>query len=157
MKALLSSLLLLAATAAPVLADPVLSVISPGAETVELDWKAIEALPQTEVKTTNDYVEGIHSFSGPLLRDVFGDAKLAPADQIRLTALNDYAVTIPAADAISYSVILATKIDGAKMSVRDKGPIWVIYPMSEHEELRAPGYNDRLIWQLSKVELVPAK
>ena len=41
-------------------------------------------------------------------------------------------------------------MNGEQMSIREKGPFWVIYPMSEHAELREPAYNDRLIWQLRR-------
>jgi hypothetical protein len=43
-------------------------------------------------------------------------------------------------------------MDGVPLSKRDKGPIWMIYPMSDHEELRDPVYNSRLIWQVVKLE-----
>lgn len=156
MKALLASLVLVIATAVGAMAAPVLSVTSPTGQT-DFEFKDLDALDQTEVVTSNDYVEGKHSFSGPLLREIFGAAAPKMGESIKLTALNDYAVTIPADDALKYDVILATTVDGKRMSVRDKGPIWVIYPMDDFPELRAPVYNDRLIWQLSKVELVPAK
>ncbi|MEI4474206.1 hypothetical protein [Frigidibacter sp. MR17.24] len=156
MKVLLASVIMICATAIPAFAETVLTVITPEGKT-ELDWAALDALPATTVKTTNDYVDGIHTFTGPRLSEIFGEGKVKEGDEIRLTALNDYAVTLPADDALDYAVILATTQDGKRMSVRDKGPIWVIYPMSEHPDLRAPVYNDRLIWQLSKAELVPAK
>ena len=111
------------------------------------------ALPRVEVVTQNDYVDGLTTFSGPLLRSVFADLGLKETDQIELTALNDFSVTIPASDALNYDVILAVTREGAEMSVRDKGPIWVIYPMSDHSELQDPAYNNRLIWQLTKMSL----
>lgn len=106
-----------------------------------------------EVTTENDFVEQMTTFSGPLLRDLFGPSALSPTDTISVTALNDYSTTIPAKDALDYDVIVAVLMDGKEMSVRDKGPFWIIYPMSDHPELNDPGYNDRLIWQLSKMEL----
>jgi len=50
-------------------------------------------------------------------------------------------------------VIFATSQDGIKFSLRDKGPIWVIYPMTDNRKLQDRVYNDRLIWQLVKVSV----
>ncbi|SEO31719.1 hypothetical protein SAMN05216227_10951 [Pseudorhodobacter antarcticus] len=113
----------------------------------------LAALPQTTVVTENDYVDTKATFTGLLVRDLFEEGSIKPDSNLVLTALNDYAVTIPASDVLDYDVILATTMDGKEMSVREKGPVWIIYPMSDHEKLRDASYNDRLIWQLSSVEL----
>lgn len=110
-------------------------------------------LEETTIVTVNDYVDGMTTFVGPRLRTLLADANLKPSDQIQVTALNDYRTTIPADEILKYDVIVAVLMDGAEMSVRDKGPFWVIYPMSEHPELQEPSYNDRLVWQLASIEL----
>ncbi|KAF0675050.1 molybdopterin-dependent oxidoreductase [Profundibacterium mesophilum] len=132
-------------------AQTVLSVVDGEEVIAEFDRDALSQLETIEVVTDNDYVSEVTRFTGPLLRDMFTDPPLDRDDELHLTALNDYTVVIPASDAIDYDVILATHIDGKPMSVRSKGPIWVIYPMSDHSELSEASYNDRLIWQLAKV------
>ncbi len=138
-------------------AQTVLTRIVSSAENTQVETEftraELEALPQMTIITDNDYVEGETTFSGPLVRDLFGTDTIAPGQELVLTALNDYFVTIPASDVIEYDVILALSMDGVAMTARDKGPVWVIYPMTEHEELREASYNDRLIWQLRSVEL----
>ncbi|WP_253913391.1 molybdopterin-dependent oxidoreductase [Pseudoruegeria sp. HB172150] len=125
-----------------------------GLQTVlEFSSEDLLSMQPIEVQTDNDFVEGETVFTGPLLRDLFGEISLEPDDEIVVTALNDYSTVIPASEALEYDVIVAVLMDGEEMSVRDKGPFWVIYPMSDHPELQDPGYNDRLIWQLSDVEL----
>ena len=44
-------------------------------------------------------------------------------------------------------------MNGKRLSLRDKGPIWVIYPMTDNKELQDPAYNQRLVWQLVKIEV----
>ncbi len=39
------------------------------------------------------------------------------------------------------------------MSIRENGPLWVIYPMSEHPELQEAIYTSRLIWQLIGIDV----
>jgi hypothetical protein len=60
---------------------------------------------------------------------------------------------VPAGDAFTYDVILAVLRDGEVMSVRDKGPIWVIYPMDDYPELQDDVFNGRLVWQLKSISV----
>ena len=133
--------------------EAVLTVINTitGAE-VALTEAELLAVPQATVNTENEFVDAMTAFDGPLGRDVL--ALVGEGGTIVvLTAVNDYAVEVPIEDFANYDVIFATSADGEKFSRRDKGPIWVVYPMSDHAELQDPVYNARLIWQLVKVEI----
>ena len=48
-------------------------------------------------------------------------------------------------------MLLATTWKGKVMTVRDKGPIWVVYPVDQHAELADEMYSSRSIWQLTKL------
>lgn len=122
-----------------------------GAE-VSLSESELMALPQATVNTKNEFVDDMTAFQGPLGRDVLALVE-GGGDTVVLTAVNDYAVEVPISDFMDYDVVFAMSADGEKFSRRDKGPIWVVYPMSDHEELQDPVYNARLIWQLVKVEI----
>lgn len=119
---------------------------------VELSEEDLLALEQFSVFTENEFVDGLVEFTGPLARDVLALLESPEFEAMKLTAANDYAVEIPFTDIIDYDVIFALMQDGEKFSVRDKGPIWVIYPMTDHEELQDRVFNDRLIWQLVRVD-----
>ena len=110
------------------------------------------ALPQATINTENEFVDGMTAFSGPLGRDVLALVGEG-GHMVVLTAVNDYAVEVPIEDFVNYDVVFAMSADGEVFSRRDKGPIWVVYPMSDHAELQDPVYNARLIWQLVKVEI----
>lgn len=107
----------------------------------------------TIVNTENEFVDGITEFSGPLVRDVIGLIDNEDITIVTLIAANDYSVEVPIEDFAKYDVIFATFQNGVRLSPRDKGPIWVIYPMLDHPELQDRVYNDRLIWQLVKVSV----
>jgi hypothetical protein len=47
---------------------------------------------------------------------------------LRAKAINDYAIDIPLSDAVQGGPIVAYRLDGDTMSVRDKGPLWIVYP-----------------------------
>ena len=72
-------------------------------------------------------------------------------ETLRAVAINDYSVTIPTTDLQTYPVLLAIKRDGEYMRIRDKGPLWIIYPWSDYPELRTEVYHARSIWQLKLI------
>jgi hypothetical protein len=120
------------------------------------DRAALEALPRRELAAHTPWFDGRAVFAGPLLRNVLAAAG-APANfngTLRCTALNDYRVDVPAADARGFDVVVAHIRDGKPMTVRDKGPLFVIYPFDEHPQLRNSTYYSRCIWQLKAIELV---
>ena len=98
------------------------------------DMPMIEALPQTSFSTRTPWYAQARKFTGPLLRDVLGAAG-AHGTVLRARALNDYRVDIPFDDAQRYDVIVARLLDGAPMPVRDKGPLFVVYPFDAQPEL----------------------
>ncbi|WP_138935463.1 molybdopterin-dependent oxidoreductase [Roseovarius arcticus] len=131
-------------------AEGLLTVTTDGAsESLSLD--DLLAMPQSTVITKNDYVDDTTEFSGPALKDLLVRYDIGPDETLTLRAINDFSVSVPAADAYQYNVILALFSNGEKLTTRDKGPIWVIYPMSDHEELRDDSYNSRIIWQLTSI------
>jgi hypothetical protein len=118
---------------------------------------ALAALPQHTIVTATPWFQGTSEFSGPLLRDVLRAAGAPPepaASALRCTALNDYRVEIPLTDPKQWDVIVAHRHNRKPMSVREKGPLFVIYPFDRHPQLRTTAYYSRCIWQLKSIELV---
>ena len=113
----------------------------------------LQAMPQVEIKTANEFVDGVRTFRGPLVRDVLARADALGAKHAVFTAANDYQVDVSNSEFFTYDAILALTMDGVALSARDKGPIWMIYPMSDFEVLRDPVYNSRLIWQVVAMDL----
>ena len=77
-----------------------------------------------------------------LLRDVLAHFG-ATGTQLQVTALNDYAISIPVDDARLFDVIVAYKIDGQPVAVRDRGPMLVMYPFDARPELQHRRYYER--------------
>lgn len=123
-----------------------------GGVSVDLTEDDLLAMEQFTVRTENEFVDGLVEFTGPLARDVIALLNVSGIETLKLTAVNDYAVEVPMSDILDYDVIFAMSQNGMRFSVRDKGPVWLIYPMSDNIELQDRVYNDRLIWQLVKVE-----
>ncbi len=77
----------------------------------------------------------------------------ATGDRIVSIALNDYSAEMPMEDARKYGVLLALKRDGEYMTVRDKGPLFIIYPFDSNPDLKAQKYYSRSVWQIARIEV----
>lgn len=120
---------------------------------IEFSMEQISAYPRTTILTENDFTDGMVSYTGPLVRNLLEQVSMDDAELVRFTAANDYYVDIPTADFHKYDVILAFLADGKQLSRRERGPLWLMYPISDHPELDGnPVYNTRLIWQVVKIE-----
>jgi hypothetical protein len=121
--------------------------------TAAFDLKALEALEGRSGTMETPWTPGKVTFSGPLLRAVLA-AVGAHGKTIRLVALNDYAADIPVEDATEFATILATRMDGKLMSVRDKGPVFLIYPFDQNPALYNEKYFSRSVWQIKELKVL---
>lgn len=117
------------------------------------DMAMLERLPQASFSTRTPWYPQARKFTGPLLRDVVA-AVGGHGSQLRAVALNDYRVDLPLDDTQRYDMLLARLLDDKPMAVRDKGPLFIIYPFDQHAELRNPVYYSRCAWQLKAIELL---
>ncbi len=118
----------------------------------EFDMAMLERLPQVSFRTQTPWYPQARKFTGPLLRDVLNLVG-TQAQTIEAKAINDYKVSLPMADIQRYDVIVARLIDDQPMSLRDKGPLFLIYPFDRHVELRNSVHYGRSAWQLKSLAL----
>jgi hypothetical protein len=118
----------------------------------QFDMAMLEQLPQHSFSTRTPWYSGPRKFTGPLLRDVLA-ACGAEGSNLRAFALNDYRVDLPVEDARRYDVIIARLLDDKPMAVRDKGPLFIVYPFDTRAELRSTVYYSRSAWQLKTLEV----
>ena len=120
--------------------------------TAIFDMKMIEALPQHSFTTSTPWFDKPVKFTGPLLSDVMAAVK-ASGTVLGALAINDYRIEIPLSDTIRHEVIMARLINDQPIRVRDKGPLFIIYPFDRSIELRSSTYYERSIWQLKALEV----
>lgn len=118
----------------------------------DFDMEMLKALPVTSFKTSTIWTEGVNSFTGVSLKALM-DAVGATGSNLHSMAINDYAVEIPATDAVEDGPILAYTMNERPMPVRDKGPLWIIYPFDANAGYKTEAIYARAIWQLSKIEI----
>lgn len=118
------------------------------------DLALLDGLPQTSFTTATVWTDGPQAFSGVALKDLLA-ALGATGSRLEMTAVNDYVIEVPALDAVDGGPILATRLNGEVMSLRDKGPVWLVYPFDQNPEYQAEVYYARSIWQLGRIEVLP--
>jgi hypothetical protein len=112
----------------------------------------LERLGTTEVVTGTPWHTGKVRFEGVALRVLF-DAVGVQGSNVRAVAHNEYSATLPVSDATRYPVILATKANGEAMTLRNKGPLFVIYPFDSDRALHTDMVYLRSVWQLRRLDV----
>jgi hypothetical protein len=122
-------------------------------ELAQFDAAMLDALPQLTITARTPWYAEARAFTGAKLRDVL-DVAGAEGSMLRAVALNDYRVDIPMDDVRRHDVIVARLLDGKPMAVREKGPLFVMYPFDTQPALRNAVYFSRCIWQLQMLEVL---
>ena len=73
--------------------------------------------------------------------------------KVTVVALNDYKVDVPMADFHNFPVILAYRMDGEALRIKDKGPLWIIYPQDEFPELKNKQTQNKWVWQVKEIQI----
>ena len=117
------------------------------------DLALLQTLPQHSFSTRTPWYAQPRRFSGVLLRDLLASVGAPAGATLKAVALNDYRVDIPTDDLMRHGAMLAYLLDDKPMSVREKGPLVIIYPFDDQPELRTPVHYSRAIWQLRSLEV----
>jgi hypothetical protein len=117
------------------------------------DAQTFAALGSVTIETSTIWTEGVHTFEGVPLKTLV-ELVGVESGQLLASAINDYTVEVPVSEAVENGPIVAYLFNGEPMSVRDKGPLWIIYPYDQNAEYRSEVTYTRSIWQLDRIEVV---
>ncbi|PWE54886.1 hypothetical protein DEM27_18285 [Metarhizobium album] len=121
-------------------------------DTAQFDRDMLQALEKRTGAMETPWTSGKVEFSGPLLRAVLSAAG-AHGQKLKIIALNDYSAEIPYEDATKLDTMLALTMNGKDMSVRDKGPLFLVYPFDLDPSLFNEKYFARSVWQIKEIEV----
>ena len=118
----------------------------------KFDLAMLQALGAETIATATPWTEGHTKFEG------IAGAKLlaavgAKGTKVVAAAINDYKAEVPIEDLTEKGAFLAFSAEGKRLTVRDKGPLFIIYPFHAHPELRNAVYYSRCAWQLQSIEV----
>ena len=114
---------------------------------------------EAQIITSTVWTEGVHGFTGVPLARILADAGIATGPgstgEVSATAINDYAISIPLAEIGPDVPLVAYLMDDREMSVRDKGPLWIVYPYDDDRQYQTEVIYSRSIWQLNRLSTAP--
>ena len=121
-------------------------------DAAEFDIAMLEQLGGASLVTTTPWTTGQQSFVGVSMETLL-NAVGAEGQTLYVTALNDYHAELPMDDFYTYPVLLAYSLNGEFMSVRDKGPLWIVFPRDDNPAFGEPGNTYKWVWQLTTMEV----
>jgi hypothetical protein len=116
------------------------------------DREMLEAIGTVSITTMTPWYDHAVTFEGVSMKALM-DYVGAEGTEVVAVALNDYRSTIPLSDFETYDVVLAMKRDGELMPIRDKGPLFIVYPYDSDPDLRSEQYYSRSVWQVKELEV----
>lgn len=143
----------------PALAETILT-ISGGPDSagnpidITYDLAALQAMPKSSFVTATMWTEGEQSFEGVSLHSLL-DMLDVTSGKVLASAINDYRIEIPLADITPEAPVIAYMRNGEEMTVRDKGPLWIVYPYDSDPQYQSEVVFSRSIWQLNRIEIAP--
>jgi len=114
------------------------------------DRYMLDQLPRSSISTHTPWNEGKHTYTGFNAQEFF-DLLGVEGENLSLIALNDYMIDIPVKDFTEVGAIFATHMDGVPMTVRNKGPIMIVYPFDDKPKLKNESYYGKSIWQVNQI------
>ena len=122
-------------------------------ETAVFDLEMLEGLEKGVISTTNPWMAGTNDFSGPYLSALLKAVGATGSNPLVVTALNDFVGSVPQDDISRFGLILATRKNGRPLKVRDKGPLFVVYPFLQKPEIFDEVHFCRSVWQIKSIEI----
>lgn len=130
------------------------NVVEGSKSVAEFDLDMLRHFGPKTISTSTIWSSGKIDFLGVPLSSVLR-AIGAEGRTLRLTALNDYTIDMPVSMIEAEVPILAYEMNGALLSSRDKGPLWVIYPFDSVSKYQNEESYSRSVWQLVRIEVLP--
>ena len=122
-------------------------------KTAKFDREMLTATDWGSFTTSTPWYDGPVTFSGVHMVKLMQRLR-ASGETVVAVALNDYETKIPMSDFAQFGVLLALKRNGEDMPVREKGPLFIVYPYDSDSELKSQKYYSRSAWQLARLTVV---
>lgn len=120
------------------------------AKTYHFSEADLLAMPVHSITTSTTWTP-TRTFEGPSLGDILAKVG-AKGSTLTIYAIDNYNYTVPVSDVKKYGPVLAYEMDGTRLTIRDFGPLFLMYPRDQHPtELNSPVYDARFIWQVRRI------
>lgn len=131
--------------------EPILTVAGIPGGVRELALDDLREMGATDLTTSTPWTDGAETFTGVSGRR-FVEVLGANGTEVVAEGLNGYRVVIPFAVLGSDDAVVAYARDGEPMSVREKGPLWIVFPFDADRRFLGDTYRTYSIWNLTRLE-----
>ncbi len=114
------------------------------------DMAMLQSLPTIHFRTSTPWTTEVTEFEGVSLDEILKYVG-AKGKTLHAVALNDYAADVPIDNASGLGGIIAYKTNGKEMPIREKGPLWIVFPFDDRPELKSEMTYSWCVWQLRKL------
>ncbi|MEX3968121.1 molybdopterin-dependent oxidoreductase [Paraburkholderia sp. EG286B] len=122
------------------------------ARTYHLSEADLLAMPVHSITTSTTWTP-TRTFQGPSLGDILAKVG-AKGSMLMIYALDNYSYAVPVSDVKKYDPVLSYEMDGVRMTIRNFGPLFLMYPRDKYpSELSSPVYDSRFIWQVRRIDV----
>lgn len=150
-----SLLLVLCSFGTQASSSSLLQLILPDKREITLDEAALAALPQVEFETATPWTLGTHRYRGPTLKSVLAAQQVDSASAIDVAALNGYQQRVDLSLFAKVPLTLVRYQDDKPLTRRNKGPLWLLVPLSAHPDMDVSAIHNNMVWQVIRIEVVP--
>jgi hypothetical protein len=123
---------------------------------IHLSDRDLSALKQQKILTSSPWTTGVNTFTGPSLKEVVELwGTLENVAEIHLMSFDNYQIDIPKDLVDDTQPIVASRFNGQAYSLRQKGPLWIMFPFDESDDMQTGLYQSRAVWHLTTIEITP--
>lgn len=112
----------------------------------------LEKLKLTTYKSYNPFLKTDEVFTGVLLGDLASHFATPSTNAITLTAIDGYAVTVYKDEWIRFNVLLATRVGGKHIEVKDSGPARIVFASEGISKEDQRKYVRKWVWLIHKIK-----
>jgi hypothetical protein len=121
-----------------------------------LNLDTIMSFPETSFTSIDPWDNIEHQFTGVLIYPILKRSGISDtAEEVDISAENDYKATITLDDIKNYEYILAYKMDGEILhnnpAFRARGSIMIAVNFNKYQELDTEVYKFHLVWQVKDI------
>lgn len=122
------------------------------ADGAAFDLEMLEAMESTTIETKTPWTKGVTTFTGVPLEQLL-ESLGTSSRMLKMSAADGYIYEPLKPIESKYPVIVAYKKDDDYMSLRQLGPLWVMYPFDDYPELDTEENRAACVWQLQHIEV----
>lgn len=117
------------------------------------DLEMLQALPPHEVQTHTPWEDGLNQFAGTRLSDLLATVG-AGSEKFMAVGVDDYQAEFHDIDLQRFAVLVAWEHNGELMTLRQLGPLRIMFPFDDYPELDSHSSRAMAVWQLTRMTVL---